>query len=229
MDPFDYANLEGLRDYLHRLGFNKTYYGQLYHTWHFQRELCRIHQEDPYAHFVLIGFSFGANMARNIAQGAKEHGIRIDLLVYLGGNTLKNIPRDRPENVGQIINILASGCIWNGAWLDDAVNVHEIDVWHFGSPTHPQTLELLSRQLSLIACAVPIMEPPEPKPMPTLEEEPTPRPVQTTVSAKRDEWDFLKPTSRLSENGDAVTPTGRERPAAPAERTDGKHNLAAQF
>src|SRR5439155_1183533 len=90
MDPFDYANLEGVKDYLHELGFTRTYYGQLQHTARFTKEVRRIHQEDPDARFVLIGFSFGANMVRNIARDVKGDSITIDLLLYLGGNTLEN-------------------------------------------------------------------------------------------------------------------------------------------
>src|SRR4029079_19289987 len=39
MDPLNYANLSGLRDYIQGLGFHKTYYGQLSHTPHFTREI----------------------------------------------------------------------------------------------------------------------------------------------------------------------------------------------
>ena len=114
MDPLNYANLSGVRDYVQSLGFNKTYYGQLYDTIQFDKQIHRIRNQDPEAHFVLIGFSFGANMVRDLAQWAKDDGISIDLLVYLGGNTLENTPEDKPANVKQIVNILASGCIWNG-------------------------------------------------------------------------------------------------------------------
>ena len=151
VDPFDWANMAGVRDYLHGLGFGKTYYGQMYHTARFEKELRRIHCEDPEARFVLIGFSFGANLVRMMANHAQEEGIPIDLLVYLGGNTLKNEPRDQPENVAKIINILAAGCIWNGAWMDRAENIHVTDVFHFGSPAHPVTLEVLAREMAIVA------------------------------------------------------------------------------
>jgi hypothetical protein len=219
MDPLDWANLEGVRDYCHRLGFSKTYYGQLYHAPYFKKELCRIHREEPQAHFVLIGFSFGANMVRNIAQDAKQEGIPIDLLVYLGGNTLQNIPRDRPENVARIVNVLASGCIWNGAWFDDAVNVHETDVWHFGSPSHRQTLEILAQELGHIATSQPVVRPAEPA-MPTVyRDEPTPRSVSVTCSQRRDEWDFLKPVSRLKSapEDDKPDSSASEKQQAPAK------------
>ncbi len=187
LDPLDYANLSGVRDYVQSLGFIKTYYGQLYHTHYFEKELRRIHEEDCDARFVLVGFSFGANMVRNVAQAVKSDGIFIDLLVYLGGNTLENRPKDRPENVGHIVNILATGCIWNGDHLDDATNLNYDDVWHFGSPSHLQTLQVLAEQLAIVAGRVPVAEP-----------------EAAATEEASGEWDFLKVRSVAAES---VRPT----------------------
>ncbi len=192
MDPLDCANLKGLRNYVQSLGFIKTYYGQLYHSSYFAKEICRIHQEDPEARFVLVGFSFGANSVRDLAHAVEPEGVPIDLLVYLGGNTLKNVPEDRPANATRIINILATGCVWNGDTLDDAVNLTYPDVYHFGSPTHVRTLSLLAEELTEVAARVSVVE----HQMPPLEQEgPTPRPLAPQSAAKQgeDEWDFLKP------------------------------------
>jgi hypothetical protein len=200
MDPLDYANLTGLRDYLHELGFNKTYYGQLYHTAYFDREIHHIAQEDRDAHFVLIGFSFGANMVCSLAQSMNRDGIPVDLLVYMGGNTLKNCPEDQPENACRILNILACGAIWNGDTLERAENIKVPDRWHFGSPSHPKTLEALAHELVVVAAHVPVVLPPAPALPPEPEQAPTPRPVQRQPQkAERDEWDFLKPASRLGQ------------------------------
>lgn len=195
-DPIDCSNLAGVRDYVQCLGFTKTYYGQFYHTSHFEKEVRRIHQEDPHARFVLIGFSLGANQVRTLAQSVKDDGISIDLLVYLSGNTLKDIPRDRPENACRIVNILAQGCIWNGATLEGAENVQVRKVGHFGSPTHHYTLETLARELAAVAATVPVVRPPEPK-TPPEEIPPTPRPLTSQPEEPRDEWDFLKPAPNL--------------------------------
>ncbi|MBY0525696.1 MAG: hypothetical protein K2R98_19985 [Gemmataceae bacterium] len=198
LDPCDWSNLSGLRDYLNSLGFNKVYLGELYHTWQFDKELHKIREEDPEARFVLIGFSFGANIARNLAQSAAKDDIAIDLLVYLGGNTMKNVPDDRPENCLQIVNILAAGGFWwNGDTLDGAENMEVDGCWHFGSPTHGYTLGCLARELATVASHVPVVVKQMPK-SPYEEEAPTPRPVQTEPTAERDEWDFLKPVERLN-------------------------------
>lgn len=199
MDPADCANLSGVRDYVQSLGFQKTYYGQLYHGHQFKAVVRDIHQKDCDARFVLVGFSFGANMVRNIAQAAKEEGIKIDLLVYLGGNTLKNGPKDQPENVCRIVNILAQGCIWNGDTLDRAENVQVRGRWHFGSPSHPFTVQVLAQDLAEIASSVPIPIEHQQQRPPWDETVPKPRKLESRKPEKRDEWDFLKPVSRLGE------------------------------
>jgi hypothetical protein len=203
LDPLDCANLNGVRDYVQGLGFIKTYYGQLYHKSYFASEIRRLHQEDPDARFVLVGFSFGANQVRDLAHAVRPDGVTIDLLVYLGGNTLENTPEDRPENALRTLNVLASGCVWNGDTLDGAENVHYADVWHFGSPTHPHTLDLLAEELAVVAGRVPVVLPAE---LPPLEGEqaPTPRPVTVRPEGPPDEWDFLKTKQFTAEHAESA-------------------------
>jgi hypothetical protein len=210
MDPLDMSNLSGLRDYIHELGFIKTFYGQVYHYLEMKYHMGLIHEKDPLARFVLIGFSFGANVARELAYDAKEEGVPVDLLVYLGGNTLENTPRDRPAHVGHVVNILASGCIWNGCQMDNAINMHYDHVWHFGSPSHVDTRAVLAQELALAASRVRVvLKPPPlprdwgglppagseeaPPPRKVSEEAPPPRKVKPSAAAPRDQWDFLKP------------------------------------
>jgi hypothetical protein len=213
MDPMDLANLNGVTEYIQQLGYIKTHYGQLYHLWEFKKEMRRVHKEDPQARFVLIGFSFGANMVRELANAVKDEGILIDLLIYLGGNTLENTPETQPDHVVHIANILAAGCIWNGTTMDRADNIHYTNVWHFGSPTHPRTRELLARELAVVALRVPYVEK-APPPLPQELEEEVPMPRRVTPDRVRQmsselppEWGFLNtraasadsPTPRLAQ------------------------------
>jgi hypothetical protein len=197
LDPFNYGNLTGLRDYLLVQGISRTYYGQLYHYWWFTSEIRRIARQDPDAHFVLVGFSLGANVVHEIAEVVKPDGIHIDLVVFLSGNhPIKDIPKERPENVGRVLNLLADGLMGNRGELDYAENVRLIDTLHFGAPTHPTTVQYLSRELGALAATVPV-EPSGKTPSPLiLSDEPTPRPVRNQISTSRDEWDFLKPAAR---------------------------------
>ena len=214
MDPLDLANLAGLTEYIQQLGYIKTHYGQLYHLWEFKKEMRRLHQAEPEARFVLIGFSFGANMVRELANAIKDDGIVIDLLVYLGGNTLENTPETQPEHVVHVVNILASGCIWNGTTMDRADNRHYTNVWHFGSPTHPQTRELLARELAVVAARVRYVEKAPPPPRPQLEQAPLPRPLKMDQVRKMSEelpqeWTFLNSRSTYGE----APPPEKARPA----------------
>jgi len=220
LDPLNKDNLNGLRDYVNRLGFNQTYYCQLYHYWWVEKEIHRLAQTDPEAHFVLVGFSFGTNEVCSITRHLQAHQIPIDLLIYLGGDTLHNVPKDRPANARRIINITARGCnllflglIWDGVDLDGATNVRVTEVGHSSLPTYRQTVELLSRSLAEVASAVPVATPLSPPVMPAaLLTAPTPRPVPPPASVRRDEWDFLKPPSPGSSPAVYTAPPG-EAPA----------------
>jgi hypothetical protein len=174
-DPVNLCNLEGVRDYVQSLGFIKTWYGFFWHGEHFAEKIIEIHKEEPDARFVLVGFSFGANAARRTAnQVAKEH-IPIDLIVYFGANTFENTPDTKPDNVMKVVNILAVGAIWHGAQLDGAENIKYDSCWHFGSPAHPDSTNLLTRELAVVARRVPlIFVPPEA----LLNPSPTPRPIK---------------------------------------------------
>jgi hypothetical protein len=196
IDPVNYGNLTGIRDYVQDLGFHKTYYGQLYHVSYFAEEIRGIHQHEPDAHFVLVGLGRGARKIRDLAQTVKAEGIPIDLMVYLDAKL--------PEGVG-IENGPVLGHFHNEQFCSETGQ--QQDLWLFGNPTCRQTLELLAHQLGQIAAAIPVVETAEPAPMPRmLDEEPTPRPVQRQDPVQRDEWDFLKPEIReiTTEKGEVV-------------------------
>jgi hypothetical protein len=222
LDPLDYCNLSGLREYCHQLGYCQSYYGQVYHGPHFRKLIREIRSEDPDAHFVLIGFSAGANVVRSVANEMASEGTFIDLLVYLGGNTLHDMPENRPENVGKVVHILAMGYIWKGYPLTGAENIKYPGKWHFDSPTHPETLRRLAEELAHVSCKVPVYLPVEPD---QPEQLPLPRPVtpSRTASATPEEWDFLKPRTALAplesrwprperSSETATTPASRQAP-----------------
>jgi hypothetical protein len=210
LDPVNYGNLTGLREYLIKLGYHKTYYGQLYHAGWYTKEVCRIHREDPDAHFVLVGFSLGVNFVDAVAEAANKHGIAIDLMVFLSGNhPVWPMPADRPPNVSRVLNLLCSGSM--KAWGERpwAENVRLSNTWHFGSPTHPVTLERLGQELDGLSALVPVHPPVEEPKLPFVEEAPTPRPTKVEPATRRDEWDFLKPASSLGSSSKEATPSPR--------------------
>ncbi len=199
LDPVNYGNLTGLCDYIQDLGFCKTYYGQLYHLWQFKHEIRKIHEQDPDAHFVLVGFSLGCNYVHSLAESVAKDDIKIDLIVWLSGNhPVEPMPHHKPDNVCRVVNMLASGLMWTRGERDWAENQRLEHTLHFGAPTHPQTLAMLSRELCAIASTVPVVEPPVPPAPANPEQAPPPRPVKVFKTAQRDEWDFLKPVSTLT-------------------------------
>jgi hypothetical protein len=216
MDPLDCSNLYGLHKYIVSLGFSQVYLGQMYHFWQMRSKLLQIHKEDPAARFVLIGFSWGANLVRDIALDAGKQKITIDLLVYLGGNTLENTPHNQPPNVLHIANILASGCIWNGCRMDHADNINYDDVYHFGSPCHGRTLDYLARELAVVAHRVVL--PPHVSM--------TPPPIPASLPPQ---WDFLQRRTPANEpRGMTAAPVSRLKPVAQQEQNLGRGGRVGQ-
>ncbi|MFN4260968.1 MAG: hypothetical protein ACK4RK_16870 [Gemmataceae bacterium] len=204
-DPICKDNLIGVRDSIFHLGYDKTYYGQFYHARKFADEIRCIHHHDPDARVFVIGFSCGANAAAALTRQLGQEEIPIDVLMYIGGDTLTNDCKYRPGNVGKVINVMAQGCllmggdlICNGAAIDGAEN-YRLNTSHANAPTHPVTMRLIGQELIHLAASVPFVIPEEPIPL-HIEEAPTPRPVPTgevKAETDRDEWDFLKPVSRV--------------------------------
>ena len=196
VDPPDTANMAGLQEYLHSLGYIKTYYGQPFHAFYYEKEIVAIRKREPNARFVLMGFSYGAGLVRDLARDLGKCGIGVDLLVYIDGGRLSTTPLDRPANVSKVVNILAfdrdEDCEIAGA-----ENRRYDDVWHFGTVTHPDTLRMLVRELAQVALRVPLTTHlpsappangvlPAPRPAPELLPPPTP-------NVKGDGWDFIRP------------------------------------
>ncbi|MCS7159241.1 MAG: hypothetical protein RMJ19_02110, partial [Gemmatales bacterium] len=159
LDLLHYADMPGLAQHLRSLGYCRVYYSELLTANSLVEEIQQVARQDSQARFVLIGYSFGANWARNIAHTLADQGIAIDLLVYLNANTLRNTPYDRPENAQRVINILAWGVLLDGDHLDNAENIEITDAWHFNTPMHPHTLRILEQELARLHDPRPITTP----------------------------------------------------------------------
>jgi hypothetical protein len=182
LDPFDLSNFQGLHDYIQSLGFIKTYYGWTYHGYFFDKQIRKLHEEEPDARLVLIGFSYGASMVRDLAHSLNAAGLAVDLVVYIDGVQSDKRPLRRPANAQRMINILA-GSRSDRQMMTDAENHRHDNAGHFDTVAHPRTLQVLARALTDVARAVPIVlrvghEPPPQLPAPT--------------EAKKD-WSFLRP------------------------------------
>jgi hypothetical protein len=156
LDPFDCANLVGVRDYVRYLGFCNTHYGQYFDAGHFRKEICQIRQADPFARFVVIGFSRGARAAHDMVHDLQADGVTISLLVYLDGKGLMYYTDPRLENVERTVNVRAPGLVWQSPCIDGAENL-DVPVWHFATPTYPRVLEVLAQELTIVATAQPVV------------------------------------------------------------------------
>jgi hypothetical protein len=153
LDPYYLANFRGQCQYMKTLGYNNAYCGQMSHTDLFRQMIKQIRKDDPRAQVVVIGYSTGANCARTLANHLKDDGVAIDLLVYLGGDTIKDGERSRPENVGRIVNVCGHGMILlgydlfvRGDEIKGASN-HRLNARHFLLPTRAEAAELLVRSV----------------------------------------------------------------------------------
>jgi hypothetical protein len=173
LNPLCLGNFNGMLRYFRQQGFTNTYFGQLYTSHGFACEIRRIRQEDPQARVVVIGFSWGANYAKAIANCLNKDGTRIDLLVYLVGDLVWNSPDSKPANVCRVVNIRAKGLVllggdllFNGADIEGARN-HMLHCRHILAPSRKETLALLMEELLALACtpgppAGPALLPPAP-------------------------------------------------------------------
>jgi hypothetical protein len=153
-DPFDCANMVGLRDYVRFLGFCNVRYGQFYEADHFRKDICRVRLEDPAARFVVIGFSRGARAAHDLADDLRADGVAISLMVYLDGKGLMYLRDPRVENIERTVNVRTPGAVWQSPCIEGAENL-DVPVWHFSAPTHPSVLDVLAQELMLVAAAPP--------------------------------------------------------------------------
>jgi hypothetical protein len=189
-DPFDCANLEGVRERLHLLGFLNIYSGSPLRKAYFAQELRRVAREVTDAHFVLIGFGHGVATAETLAREVAGDGITFDRLIRLNAQSSTG---QIPENVQRVVSV--RGGTHDKAESPGHSEHHIESASHFGTPTHPRTLETIAEELQAVAMSVPVVLPPEPVPLE--ETAPTPRPVPPSKATERDEWDFLKPVPRL--------------------------------
>jgi hypothetical protein len=219
LDPVDLGNLTGLRDYVQALGFCRTYYYQCYHGSQIRKEMCRVHAEDPDARFAVVGFSLGHNVGRGLAQTAEADGIRIDLLVCVSSNNLVDFSHERPENVDRYIDLMVHGRDL-GPSEDPATERHNLKgfVWHFGGPSHPETLDVVRRELTVLASTVPVVELPPPASPFQPEGLPAPHAQPQHAQESGDGWDLLTPASQLREPPSLTTPKESKAPSSNPSR-----------
>jgi hypothetical protein len=224
VDPLDVGNLDGLCDYLHSLGFIKTYCGMPYHVSYFAKETRRIHEKEPTSRFVVMGFGCGAPVARELTCKLEKADIPVDLLVYLDGVSFDHETLDQPANACHVVHVVA-GKRKDENEIVEGDYIECESAWRAGTPTHPATLKMLARELPVVAQRVPVIDfqpdsidliPPRrpvlpvlPPPLPGVPVLPPPKPGTPVLpppkpAETRGDWEFLAP------DGNSVGVQGRQ-------------------
>ena len=103
---------------------------------------------------MVLGFSVGARTARDLVESLRPDGVTVDLLMYCGPVTIPNDPSCHPANALHVVSVYGQGLDWICGSLDGADNIHYPSTYHFGTPTNPQTIETLARELTEVASRV---------------------------------------------------------------------------
>ncbi len=158
LNPLCLGNFNGLCGYLKDQGFTNTYFGQLYSCQNFAQRIREVRAADPEARIVLLGFSLGSNSVRTIANELDTDGTKVDLLIYLVGDYIKNEPSSRPKNVTRVVNVRAKGSavtggdhFFNGEDLDGARN-QTLGCRHILTPSRKETVELVMSEMLMVCC-----------------------------------------------------------------------------
>ena len=191
LDPLEYSNMSGVRDHLHDLGFGKTYYGQDLHLSYFAEKLRYIHERCPSARFAIIGYDSGAVAAQSLAREGAKAGIPIDLLAYLEPDGVT--PHYGENLAGNTITI------WGESSQFCPKPVLGNDVYRLVSvgksaiPSHPQTLGILERELTIIGMAAPVLPRLNEPRVPLVDPFPPPRSTKPNPKSLPPAWNFVRP------------------------------------
>lgn len=151
-DPFGLGQLTGLRDRLNECGFAKVYCGRWLHGTAFEKEVRRIHSDDPDARFVVIGYSLGAAAADATAARLAADGVPLDGLVELAPVYLPLSP-PVPVPAARRVVLVPHGA--DPAIAPGAEAIHVPGVGHFSLPTHPTAVRTVLETLEAAAARVP--------------------------------------------------------------------------
>jgi pimeloyl-ACP methyl ester carboxylesterase len=192
-DPLYVANLNGMAEYIQSLGFRNTRLFLLAQSSAAGDEIRAVRQQAPSARIILMGYSWGTNAARSIANQLSNENIYIDSLIYLGGDTIMNVPQSRPGNVGNVLNITGNGLIFLGGNLyykgDNigGADNRRLAVRHMLLPSRREAIEWISQEVIRVAQETPVSAQPtkaapaEPTPPSIPAKDPTvPTPTEPT-------------------------------------------------
>lgn len=214
--PHIYGSMNPVGETLKNHGYVHNQTATHYWRWSFQDKIRQVYRCDPQARIVLVGYSIGAGVVHGMAHTLEKEGIPIALLVYLDGHTFIEDFHDRPANVERAVCIRSSSFILRGALIEESNYVEMIDgSRHLSVPKKEATLELLLRELDMVALGVPASAPPPPPGYPR-KTPPTARPpiaVPLAITAPAQNGSTPAPVAQNPEPPQLPVPVpGAERP-----------------
>lgn len=148
LDPFDIADLAGLERHFRDLGYYHTRLLQFYESDEIIEDIRQVKAFNPDARIMILGFSAGTLTTSSVINTLHhKHQIDVDLVVYTAGIALMDTEEARPTYIGKIIHILDGGMVLPGVELTGADNYRFEDVWHFGTPSHANTMGIIEAEL----------------------------------------------------------------------------------
>jgi hypothetical protein len=152
-DPLYVAHIDRLAKELNSNGYAKVYTGEFFHQAFLEKEIRRVHSEDPEARFVVVGYSIGAGVAVSLTTRLVKDNIPIDALIEVA-------PVYLPLTwLGQDISTVGRHIVIGQNWQDRTYSHDRTEallvpkVGHYSMPTHPATvgkiLDLLKQSTTL--------------------------------------------------------------------------------
>lgn len=212
LDFLDAGQTDALRGHLIEMGFVKTYHGQSHHLSYFATKLREIAAHCPEAKFAIIGYSTGASSAAELAIEARKADIPVELLLFLEPAATCRSCDD--TLAGHVMTIRGDGGIF-GCTPTTCGELALIENAHRSAvPTHEVTMEILERELMLIAFGVSLPPRIDHPKKPLVEPFPPPRQTPRHVKPLPAEWRFLQPYGGLGAEVKVV----EELPPSPGEK-----------
>jgi hypothetical protein len=189
IDPFASANLIGERDYIHELGFGKTYHGNPCHLTYFIEKMQWIHARCQIARFAVIGYDSGAEAAQRLVRAAALNDVPVEVAIYLEPRSVDAWEDDsiaKSTFAVRAEDLIDPRALEGHGAEPNAVNKSQV-------PSHPQVLSLIERELSLIALSVPLPKRVEAPRVILAPQMPSPRDTPANPKPLSPEWQFLRP------------------------------------
>lgn len=149
LNPVSMMALDGLAQELNQQGFAKVATGQTIHVGWMAREMRRIHEDEPEAVFVVVGFESAGPVAVRLAEKMAGEGLAIGGLVVIDseGTTAAPLTAIRTLAIGKTEGITTS---------DTVETVAVSDAASYGLATDSRTTSAMGKLLTDLASAVPV-------------------------------------------------------------------------